>query len=219
MTIVMLKNRRLTLSLSCITEGFIANCFRDTAYAQDSNKLLILTPSLQNPKGDILGIQELKDWWFHSCLWAGFSQTTISCLCWQFLTKIRYNLDQSVCWKSKALIYRIWTVTEFCMTKCCLLLFAAMINVLTPHCDQNLCLEVSSGEGGDFADVFALIGRACGHENQSRVRYWVAGCESNTPFVCRAFCQRETERNVTCDRKIWFLDIFVKHAKKNYANN
>lgn len=102
------------------------------------------------------------------------------------------------------------------MTKACRLLFAhvAVINVLTPHCDQHHCLKVSSGEGGDFAGVFALICRTCAHENQSRVCYWVAGCESNTPCVCSAFCERETE----CS-KIWFLTIFVKHTKKNDANN
>lgn len=168
MTIVMLKNQRPTLSLFCITEGFIANCCRDTAYAEDSNKLLILTPITTKPQrghwGEmiweekwhfiafalscktffihsqkrrekfvfkkhslhcsiatrnftfthktfihihlqkhwentsmtnimranakfILGIQELRDWWFHSSLWAGFSQTTISCLGWQFWPK------------------------------------------------------------------------------------------------------------------------------------
>ncbi len=91
------------------------------------------------------------------------------------------------------------------MTKACRLLFVhvAVINVLTPHCDQHLYLKVSSGEGGDFAGVFALICRTCAHENQSRVCYWVAGCESNTPCVCSAFCERETECNVTVRFGFW----------------
>lgn len=47
----------------------------------------------------LFGTRELRDWWFQSSLCAGFSQ--FSCLSWQFLTKIRYNVNQSWWWKSE----------------------------------------------------------------------------------------------------------------------